>query len=134
MFMITLSLLLATLSFAQPEPDFRFQYVPNEGEVATPCEHKRIRDLPDWEVNCDGPGVKKRFVAHVIFRETQRESSSSLEILYWVTQRDLNPSVPPKFHSTTARMHFKGNAAPMMMTFEQGVENDMASLQLNWRR
>lgn len=132
--MTILSFLLASYVFAMPEPDFRFQYVPNEGEAATACEHKRIRDLPDWEVNCDGPGVSKRFAAHVIFRETKRENTSSLEILYWVTQRGLDSTTPPKFHSTTARMHFKGTAEPMVMTFEQGVENDAASLQLTWHR
>lgn len=132
--MLIQTLLLSCLAFAMPEPDFSFQYVPNEGEAATPCEHKRIRDLPDWEVNCDGPGVSKRFAAHVIFRETKRETTSSLEILYWVTQRGLDSVTPPKFHSTTARMHFKGVAEPMVMTFEQGVENDSASLQLVWRR
>lgn len=132
--MAILSLLFASLAFAMPEPNFRFQYVPNEGAAATPCEHKRIRDLPDWEVNCDGPGVSKRFVAHVIFRDTQRETTSSLEILYWVTQRGSDSAIPPKFHSTTARMHFIGKAEPMVMTFEQGVENDSASLELSWRR
>jgi hypothetical protein len=132
--MTIFSLLFAAISFANPEPNFTFQYVPNEGEVATPCVHKRIRDLPDWEVICEGPRVKKRFVAHVIIRDVQREKTSSVELLYWVTQRGLDSVTPPKFHSTTALMHFEGKAAPMAMTLFQGVENDFASLRLTWKR
>lgn len=116
-----LNLLFTTLAFALPDPELKFQYVPNEGGEVLNCTHKRIRDLPDWEVNC-GP---KRFAAHVIIRSVQRNQSSSWEILYWVTARN---EKKPLFHSTTARVHFAHPTKAMAFSLSQGVENDYASL------
>jgi hypothetical protein len=108
-----------------PPAEFRFRYVPAE-DVSVACTHKQIRDLPDWEVFCGD----KKFVAHVVVREAQREKQSTMEFLYWVTQRHLGRA--PAFHSTTARMLFDGQAVPRRLVFEQGVENDAAALQLEW--
>jgi len=112
-----------------PEPNFRFQYSPNESGEIRRCTHERIRDLPDWEITCEG--MKKKFVAHVIIRHYHRESNSSIEILYWVTDRGETSSTAPKFHSTTAWIHLTKPGQAGSMSLSQGVENDYASLVMD---
>jgi hypothetical protein len=124
-----ISLIFALTAFAQPEPNLRFQYVPNEGGEILQCTHKRIRDLPDWEVNCGS----KQFVAHVILRHYHRKDHSSMELLYWVTARSEDKRKPPLFHSTTAWIHLKERGEAARISLSQGVENDYASLVMEWR-
>jgi hypothetical protein len=118
----------AALTAALPEPKFRFQYVPNEGAGIHRCTHERIRDLPDWEITCEG--LKKKFVAHVIIRHHHKDSRSSIEILYWVTDRGDTNTTPPKFHSTTAWIHLTKPGEAGRISLSQGIENDYASLAL----
>ncbi len=122
-----LSLLLSLVSFAN-EPNFQFSYQPNEAP-SIPCAMERIRDLPDWLVTCEDGGRKKTFVAHVILRETLRERDSSLEILFWVTDRN---EKAPKFTSGTSLIHLKQRSALAGVVLSQGVENDSAQLVLRW--
>lgn len=132
--MIILPILFSVLSFASPqkmpEPNFRFHYAPNESGEIHNCTHKRIRDLPDWEVICEG--IKTKFAAHVIIRHYHRKDRSSIEILYWVTDRGENSSTAPKFHSTSAWVHLSKPGEAARLSLSQGVENDYASLVLDW--
>lgn len=130
--MSLLSLLFAILSFASVEDaNLRFQYVPNEGGEIRNCTHQRIRDLPDWSIRCEG--MKKEFAAHVVIREHQRGASTSFEILYWVTDRGENSTTRPIFHSTTTWVHLKKAGEAASLSLSQGVENDYASLVMEWK-
>jgi hypothetical protein len=122
------TLLCALFAFAAIEPNFHFSYQPNEAP-SIPCAMERIRDLPDWLVTCEERGRKKVFVAHVILRETLREQDASLEILFWVTDRNQST---PKFTSGTSLIHLKQRSALALVTLSQGVENDSAQLVLQW--
>jgi hypothetical protein len=121
-------LLFAWHAEAKGEDLLRFRYVPNEG-LALTCSHERIRDLPDWRVSCGG---EKSFTAHVIVRESEGEAGARLEIHYWVTAPGENERAPRKFHSTTALLHLNKGAETRSMILFQGVENDQASLVLDW--
>lgn len=120
-------LLTAGLVWASAEPTLKFQYVPHDGAEAILCKHKPVRDLPDFDVHCEAGGIIKDFAAHVIVRELP--AASSLEILYWVTERQAGSR--PLFHSTTALLRGKGRASAISLS--QGVENDFASLVMDWR-
>lgn len=121
-------LLSSIFAFASEatEPNFLFRYQPNEAP-AIACKHERIRDLPDWLVTCQDGRETKVFVAHVIIRETLREKDASLEILFWVTDRN---EKKPKFTSGTSLIHLKQRSALAGVTLSQGVENDSAQLVL----
>lgn len=107
-----------------------FRYVPNEGK-AFDCTHTRIRDLPDWTIDC-GQG-EKTFTAHVIVRKYSREAmpQTGLEILYWVTEPGETPTSIRKYHSTTALLQLTDKTDVHSLILFQGVENDMASLRLS---
>ena len=109
----------------------KFTYEPNE-LPASACEHEQIRDLPDWKVICKTPYETKEFVAHVIVRESQRkeEPQTFLEILYWVTER--RPKQAPLFHSGTSMIRLKKGSSIESMRLSQSVENDYASLVMDW--
>ncbi len=124
--MNTLFALLFALTGSAADDNMRFRYQPTE-LAATHCTHKRIRDLPDWQVRCG----EKEFVAHVIIREYRREEEPrvSYEILYWVTDRN-GPTT--RFHSGTSWIRLKKPTSLDSLTLSQGVENDYASLELDW--
>lgn len=109
-----------------------FSYEPSESEPSS-CTHEQIRDLPDWQVICFTPSGKKEFVAHVVVKESQRdeEPKTTLEILYWVTQRRENTS--PLFHSGTSMMRLNKSSSIESMRLSQSVENDYASLVMDWK-
>lgn len=121
--------LLSNAALAAPLK-MSFQYVPNEGGQILECAHTRIRDLPDWKVDC-GNG-QKTFTAHVIARQYQREPTpqTGLEILYWVTEPGETPTSVRKYHSTTMFLQLKYKTEVHSLVLYQGVENDMASLRL----
>lgn len=123
---LLLPLLLALTGYSDPDSNMRFRYQPVE-MAATECTHKRIRDLPDWRVLCG----EKEFVAHVVIHEYQRETEprTTYEILYWVTDRN-HPE--PRFHSGTNRIRLKKATSLDSLVLSQGVENDYASLELDW--
>lgn len=129
-FLKALTVFLFSLpALAQPDSHMRFRYVPNEGMPSVECTHKRIRDLPDWDVRCG----EKKFAAHVIIREfqTTEEPRTSLELLYWVTERNA-PS--PIFSSHTSWIRLKKGTNIDSLVLSQSVENDYASLTLEWTR
>jgi hypothetical protein len=126
-FLLLLQLAFYPLSSAaNKDTNMRFRYQPAEAEAVS-CTHKRIRDLPDWEIRCG----EKQFVAHVVIREYQRqeEPRTSVEILYWVTDRN---SPQPKFHSGSNWIRLKKASSLDSLQLSQGVENDYASLELDW--
>ena len=106
----------------------KFTYVPSEAEYVY-CNHKQIRDLPDWSVECDNG---KKYTAHIIVRGANRASTpqTTLEILYWVTEPGDTPQSVHKFHSTTALINMKEKSSLHSMVIFQGIENDQASLKL----
>lgn len=126
---LVFSLWLALAAHANTDGELRFQYVPNEGEAPTACTHKRIRDLPDWAVRCETPYGTKVFTAHVVIRQP---NPLAIEILYWVTDPAAAPGGGPAFHSTTTYLRWKDKNAPVAASLAQGIENDYASLTLDW--
>jgi hypothetical protein len=126
------ALLLAPLALAAPLPKFDFTYEPVEGEAASACTKRQIQDLPDWDVTCFTPYAKKTFSAHVIVREYPRAPDTGVEILYWVIEPGDKPTSPRKYHSASALFHLKGATTVSDFSLSQGVENDQASLVLNY--
>lgn len=121
---------LMLLSFtAQAKMEFRYE--PNEGEFLE-CSHKKIRDLPDWDIECGKKGEKK-FSAHVIVRPFYREfePQTTVEILYWVIEPGKTPTSVHTFHSSTFMVRLKEKTDLYSVSLSQGVENDYASLVLN---
>ncbi|RZA09831.1 MAG: hypothetical protein EOP11_00315 [Proteobacteria bacterium] len=116
---------------ADAAPLIKFQYVPNEGGEILDCEHKPIRDLPDYDVQC---GPKKRFTAHVIVRELNGGPETKFEILYWVTEPGETDRAPRKFHGNTTWIKLKEKSGLASLWIAQAVENDYASLTLDWVR
>ncbi len=108
-----------------------FRYTPSDGIGILECTHERIRDLPDWRVNC-GNG-QKTFTAHVVVRLYQRGENpqTGLEVLYWVTEPGETPTSVRKYHSTTMFLKLTNKTGVHSLRLDQGVENDQASLQLN---
>lgn len=111
-----------------------FRYQPVEGETATNCQHTQIRDLPDWKVICSTAYGTKTYTAHVIVRQYNNATKTGLELLYWVTEPGETPTSVHKFHSTSALMKFKGSTELLDFSLSQGVENDMATLDLSWTK
>lgn len=130
---MTLLLLLAALltPAAHAKPFMQFQYVPNEGDGMLSCIYSQIRDLPDYEVNC-GEG-RKTFTAHVIVREMPNKEQTAFEILYWITEPGETATSPRKYHATSAWLKVKDRTALTSVALSQAVENDYASLMLDWR-
>lgn len=126
------ALLLTQLSLAAPVPKMVFTYEPVEGEAASLCDARQIQDLPDWDVTCVTPYATKTFGAHVIVRESPHASDTSVEILYWVTERGDSGTTPRKYHSSSALFHLKGSTTLADFSLSQGVENDQSSLVLGW--
>jgi len=116
--------------WALAAPLFQFSYEPVEGEAASACEFKQINDLPDYAVKCKTPYDVKTYTAHVVVREYQRAGDTGAEVLYWVTE----PGEPNKYHSTSALLHLTGKTSLSDFSLSQGVENDMASLVLSWKK
>lgn len=129
--LLYLFVFLAGIARAEPEPNFHFSYVPNEGAEGVACTHERIRDLPDWRVACPFFGEEKRFTAHVLLRNFPSQKKSAVELLYWVTEAADAPGSSPKFHATSALLKLKGETALDSLSLAQGVENDYASLVLD---
>lgn len=122
--------LISTQALASPLK-MSFKYVPHEGSESLDCTHTRIRDLPDWKVDC-GNG-QKTFTAHVIARKYQREPTpqTGLEVLYWITEPGETPTSVRKYHSTTLFLQLTNKTDVHSLTLFQGVENDQASLRLS---
>lgn len=127
-------LLMGVFHSAEAAQKMQFTYEVVEGAEPSKCKHEQIQDLPDWRVYCDTPYGKKVFTAHVIVREVPRKESTSLEMLYWVTEPGVSEKASSQFHSTTALIRLKGSTSLTSFSVSQGVENDFASLLLDWSR
>lgn len=111
----------------------RFDFVSHDGQTLIPCRHQRIRDLPDWQVQCKGPnGLTKTYAAHVVLtrgvRPPQLGQGIWYEILYWVTDRKNNQK--PVFHSSSMTLNLSPSSQLQSFRIYQGVENDFGSLVL----
>jgi hypothetical protein len=132
--MKSLFLLLAGLLPAAQPAKLVFHYQLAEGEGPSECSQAQIRDLPDWKVSCRTPYGEKTYTAHVVVREYTKEAAAGLEILYWVTEPGATESAPPVFHSTSALLKWRGSGSLEGFSLSQGVENDLASLVLGWKK
>jgi hypothetical protein len=129
---LILVILLTPLAFAVGER-LQFTYQPME-DAATVCSHKKIRDLPDYHVECITPYETKLFSAHVVVRENVRKINTGMEVLYWVTAPGDTPTSPHKFNSSSLLLNVSGKSNLEDLSFSQGVENDRAYLTLKWKR
>jgi hypothetical protein len=111
------------------KPSMFFQYVPNDGPEFTQCEYGQIRDLPDYEVTCG----EKKFTAHVIVRQMQGGLGTAFEVLYWVTEPAAPPAKGPRFNATSTWLRIKDKSSISSLSLSQAVENDYASLMMDWR-
>lgn len=118
---------MAAPALASTDQQMRFRYVPNEGAEAAACTHQRIRDLPDWDVRCQTEGGPRRFTAHVV---VEARGPTLTEVLYWVTSSEQNR---PRFQGTTFLFRTKDKTHATGIVMAQSVENDYASLQLEWK-
>ena len=142
MLKVTILLLIASLSYAAEnstkgipvETDqLKFQYMSSDGEIQLDCHHSRIRDLPDWEVVCGkGTPTVKKFAVHFVANKGSRlqEPKVWYEFLYWVTDRQ--QSEKPAFSSTSMTLNLNSGSVPHSLRLYQGIENDYASLIVDY--
>ncbi|MGZ3651029.1 MAG: hypothetical protein ACXVB9_05590 [Bdellovibrionota bacterium] len=127
------ALLFAFLAHAEPGVKMQFTYEPADGETpASRCTHAQVRDLPDWDVTCVTPYGTKTYSAHVVVHENSGGPSTTVEVLYWVSEPGESTSPTRTYHSTSALFHLKGTTSLADFSLSQGVENDQASLVLGW--
>lgn len=93
------------------------------------CEHKP--DTPfDWIVSCDLNGKMHTYSVHfsIRFYAGSQYGAGAYEVLYWITDRT-HPQ--RKFDSSTIWIHNDSAKTRMnVMTLNQGIEEDLAYLQL----
>ena len=137
-----LSLLFSTQLWAVLSPvasipvtdsNLSFEYTSSDGEISMSCKHSQVRyDLPDWQVVCGkGTKLEKKFGVHfVIYRGSRSvEPKTWYEVLYWVTDRQ---NSIPLFSSTSMTVNLSGNTSTHSIRLYQSVENDYASLIINY--
>lgn len=117
------------------EDDVVFSYTSIDGSVQLKCVH--VFDNPethDWDVVC-GKGTKlvRQFRVHLLIREFANLNTrhSAIEVLYWIIDRD--QPITKTFASTSSWIHFKNISELEKISFRQGVENDYASLNLEFK-
>lgn len=128
------SMTIAGLAWGTPveSKNLSFQYIPNEGTMMMNCVHSQIRDLPDWEVVCGkGTPQQKKYSVHFITKEYQRavQPVTTFEYLYWVTEWEF---VKPVYSSNSFWIRLKEKTSVHGIRLYQGVENDVASLVLDY--
>lgn len=122
-------------NLALQEDDVRFSYSSADGEFTLKCTHYFDKpDLHDFMVWC-GKGTPhlRTFRVHFLVRHHDRPhiGKSAFEVLYWVTDRDQEPS--RRFSSTSSWIHFRNPSDLEKMSFSQGVENDYANLTIEFK-
>lgn len=133
--LIQVSLAQSTQRVPIDEGHLKFRYSSQDGEFQLECSHKRIRDLPDWEVICKNEvGIRKVFAAHIVLNKGRRlnnevKPSRWYELLYWVTDRKAQNA--PRFHSSSLILQASDESEINQFQLHQGVENDYASLILD---
>lgn len=131
---VTPSLVLAKpVSKNVAEDEVTFSYSSSDGEFTLKCTHYLHEPiLHDFDVWC-GKGTKhlRTFRVHFLARQHARaDGGSAVEVLYWVIDRDEKPR---KFSSGSTWMNFRNPTDLERMTFSQGVENDYAYLNVEYR-
>ena len=137
-----LAFLFSSLVWAAPSPlaglpvtdaNLSFEYTSNDGEITLSCKHSQVQyDLPDWSVVCGkGTKLEKKFGVHFVVTRGNRptEPKTWYEFLYWVTDRQ-KPS--PIFSSSSMTINLNGNVTTHSIRLYQSVENDYASLIINY--
>ncbi|HEX7672726.1 MAG TPA: hypothetical protein VF412_01075 [Bdellovibrio sp.] len=116
------------------EDDVTFNYMSNDGTIDLKCAH--VYDKPDawdWDVWCGkGTNMLRMFRVHFLLRQyvSKTANKTAYEVLYWVTDRDADTT--KMFSSATNWLQFNGMTTPDMLSFSQSVENDYASLTLQF--
>lgn len=117
------------------EDDVTFSYASNDGEINLSCAH--VYDNPktsDWDVWCGkGTNMLKIFRVHFLLREYKAKTSEkmALQVLYLVNDR--NKPLGKGFSSSTQWMEFAEKTSPEKLIFSLGVENDYATLKLEYK-
>jgi hypothetical protein len=116
------------------EDEVTFKYSSSDGTIELNCTH--VFDAPelhDWDVVC-GKGTKlvKQFRVHFLARQykSRNGTQSAFEVLYWVIDRNQPARA---FSSTSSWIQFKNFSSLEKMSFSQGIENDYAYLQLDFK-
>lgn len=140
LFISTLLIVSAPSSFAATtrevmEDEVKFSYASADGEFSLKCVHYLNKpETHDFDVWC-GKGTPhlRTFRVHFLVRQHDKPSigKSSLEVLYWVIDRDQD--MTRKFSSGSTWINFKNQSAIEKMNFSQGVENDYANLSVEYR-
>lgn len=138
-FVLFLILISSTFSRAEIKKDIKilsnqlsFKYISSDGSFSLSCKHwTNQSDLNDWNVYCGkGTKWKKQFLVHLILRQhTRNDNSASLEILYWVTDRN---APMPKFTGNSQSINFKSLSDISGLTLMQSIENDYSQLELSY--
>ncbi len=131
---MVLPMMFTGLAGATPveSKNLSFQYIPNEYGAIMDCVHSKIRDLPDWEVICGkGTPQQKKYSVHFVTKEYQRavQPVTTFEYLYWVTEWEF---VKPVYSSNSFWLRLKEKSSIHGIRLYQGVENDVASLVLDY--
>lgn len=116
------------------EDNVTFRYMSSDGTIDLPCTAVYDEpDLWDWDVYC-GKGTKmlRQFRVHLLIRmyENRQNPRSAMEVLYWVIDRDKTPRA---FSSTSSWIQYRNLSDLEVMRFSQGVENDYATLTVEFK-
>lgn len=117
------------------EDEVAFKYSSSDGTIELNCTHVfEAPGLHDWDVVC-GKGTKllKQFRVHFLARQFQSRdgNQSALEVLYWVIDR--NHPTMKAYSSTSSWLQFRNISSLDKMSFSQGIENDYAYLQMDFK-
>ncbi len=96
------------------------------------CTYQKDANLPyDYTVACPVTRKTRNYRVHlaIAYYPKTRLGLSAYEILYWVT--DFTDPSHPTSHSSTTWIHQDTqNVRPTVFQLSQGVDNDLAALQL----
>lgn len=116
------------------ESEVKFSYSSADGEFTLKCTHYLHEPaLHDFDVWCGkGTSHLRTFRVHFLARQHEKPQlgKNSLEVLYWVIDRDQD--MTRKFSSGSTWINFKNKSDIERMNFSQGVENDYAYLSVEY--
>jgi hypothetical protein len=132
---ISTSSLAAGLRISSPDlgDKIEFSYSTSDGEFQLACKHWiQNEGAGDFNVLCGkGTPTKKEYSVHLVVREHPRASTTSFEVLYWVTDRNTSDPVP-HFSSQTQIFTVDGKSHLREFIMSQGLENDAAQMRLKY--
>jgi hypothetical protein len=111
-----------------------FHYSSSDGGFELDCKHWIGNfNAGDFSVAC-GKGTKwiRFYSVHLLIRQIPAPTSTSFEILYWVTDRNAKGSTPA-FSSHSQLVTIDKNAKIKEFRMSQGIENDYAQMSLHYR-